>query len=86
MLAGWDHLLPPWLTRLHPRWKTPTGSIVFVGAVVLVFALLANVGVGSQEAYQLLSNASGISYALTYVVMFSIPLAAPRTPTSPTAP
>lgn len=77
MLAGWDHLLPEWFTRLHPRWRTPVGSILFVGAVVLVFAFAANVGVGSQEAYQLLSNGSGISYALTYLVMFSIPLAAP---------
>jgi glutamate:GABA antiporter len=77
MLAGWDHLLPAWFTRLHPRYRTPAGSIVFVGGVVLVFAVLANLGVGSQEAYQLLSNASGISYALTYLVMFSIPLAAP---------
>jgi len=77
MLAGWDHLLPAWFTRLHPRWRTPIGSIVFVGAVVLAFAMGANLGVGSQEAYQLLSNGSGISYALTYLVMFAIPLAAP---------
>jgi glutamate:GABA antiporter len=77
MLAGWDHLLPPWFTRLHPRYRTPAGSILFVGAVVLVFAIGANLGVGSQEAYQLLSNGSGISYALTYLVMFAIPLAAP---------
>jgi glutamate:GABA antiporter len=77
MLAGWDHLLPAWFTRLHPRYRTPAGSILFVGAVVLVFAIGANLGVGSQEAYQLLSSGSGISYALTYLVMFSIPLAAP---------
>jgi glutamate:GABA antiporter len=77
MLAGWDHLLPPWFTRLHPRYRTPAGSILFVGGVVLVFAIGANLGVGSQEAYQLLSNGSGISYALTYLVMFAIPLAAP---------
>lgn len=74
MLAGWDHLLPAWFTRLHPRYRTPAGSILFVGAVVLVFSVVANLGVGSQEAYQLLSNGSGISYAMTYLVMFSIPL------------
>jgi amino acid transporter len=77
MLAGWDHLLPEWFTRLHSRYRTPVGSIVFVGAVVILFAVAANLGVGSQEAYQLLSNGSGISYALTYLVMFSIPFAAP---------
>jgi hypothetical protein len=30
--------------------------------------------VGQAEAFQLVFNASGIFYALTYVVMFSIPL------------
>ena len=32
--------------------------------------------VGVTTAYQLLNNASGICYALTYLVMFSIPLLA----------
>jgi glutamate:GABA antiporter len=45
--------------------------------MVLVFAVLANLGVGSQESYQLLNNGAGICYAVTYVVMFAIPLAAP---------
>jgi glutamate:GABA antiporter len=77
MVAGWDHLLPSWFTRLHPRYRTPVGSIAFVGLMVVAFAVLANVGVGSQEAFQLLNSGSGISYALTYLVMFAIPLAAP---------
>ena len=76
MVAAWDHLLPEWFTRLHPRYKTPIGSILFVGILILIFAVLANVGVGSQESYQLLNNGSGISYALTYLVMFAIPLIA----------
>jgi amino acid transporter len=77
MVAGWDHLLPSWFTRLHPKYRTPVGSIVCVGLMALVFAVLANVGVGNQEAFQLLNNTSGISYAVTYLVMFAIPLAAP---------
>ncbi len=52
------------------------GSIVFVGAMILMFAMLSNLGVGSQEAYQLLDNAWGVCYGLTYLVMFAIPLAA----------
>jgi len=32
------------------------------------------IGVGHAEAFQLVFNASGIFYALTYVVMFAIPL------------
>jgi amino acid transporter len=74
MVAGWDHLLPEWFTRLHPRYKTPVNSILFVGAVTLTIGLTGLIGVGEQEAFQLLWNASGIFYALTYLVMFAIPL------------
>ena len=74
MVAGWDGLLPAWFTRLHPRFRTPANSIVFVGAVTLAFSIIGLVGVGEQEAFQLLWNASGIFYALTYLVMFAIPL------------
>ena len=76
MVAGWDHLLPAWLSRLHPRYKTPVGSIVFIGVMALVFIILGNLGVGAQEAFQLLGNGSFICYALTYLVMFAIPLIA----------
>ncbi len=52
----------------------PSNSIVFVGAVTFVFSLAGLVGVGKQEAFQLLWNASAIFYALTYLVMFAIPI------------
>ncbi|HTL43494.1 MAG TPA: APC family permease [Vicinamibacterales bacterium] len=74
MVAGWDGLLPAWFTRLHPRYQTPVNSIAFVGIVTLAFALIGSIGVGKQEAFQLLWNAAGIFYALTYLVMFAIPL------------
>jgi glutamate:GABA antiporter len=74
MVAGWDRLLPEWFTRLHARHKTPVNSILFVGAATLVMGLVGLIGVGKQEAFQLLWNASGVFYALTYIVMFSIPL------------
>jgi hypothetical protein len=32
-------------------------------------------GVGAQEAFQLLDNAGGVFYAVTYLVLFAIPLA-----------
>src|SRR5881409_2473261 len=74
MVAGWDDLLPAWFTRLHARYQTPVNSIVLVGAAALAFGLLGISGVGMQEAFQLLDNAAGIFYALTYVVLFAIPL------------
>jgi hypothetical protein len=35
---------------------------------------LGLVGVGRQEAFQLLWNSAGIFYALTYLAMFAVPL------------
>jgi glutamate:GABA antiporter len=80
MVAGWDGVLPTWFTRLHRGYRTPINSIVFVGAVTLAFSMAGLIGVGKQEAFQLLWNASGIFYALTYLVMFAIPIAAVPSP------
>jgi len=80
MVAGWDGLLPRWFTRLHERYLTPVNSIVFVGAVTLGFSVVGLIGVGKQEAFQLLWNASGIFYGLTYLVMFALPIADRRAP------
>ena len=74
MVAGWDRLLPNWFTRLHSRFRTPVNSILFVGAVSLAFGLAGIVGVGEQEAFQLLDNAAGILYGLTYLALFALPL------------
>ncbi len=74
MVAGWDGLLPRWFTRLHATYQTPVNAILFVGLVTFAFALLGLIGVGKQEAFQLLWNAAGVFYAITYLVMFAIPL------------
>ena len=78
MVAGWDGLLPPWFTRMHATYRTPVNSILFVGVVTLAFSIAGLIGVGKQEAFQLLWNASAIFYALTYLVMFAIPIAGAR--------
>ena len=75
MVAGWDGLLPAWFTRLHAAYQTPVNSILFVAAITLAFSMLGLIGVGKQEAFQLLWSASGIFYALTYLVMFALPIA-----------
>jgi amino acid transporter len=74
LVTGWDHLLPAWFTRLHPRFHTPVNSILFAAAMMIALAVAVIVGVGQQEAYQLLENCSACFYALTYLVMFAIPL------------
>lgn len=75
MAAGWDHLVPEWFTRLHPRWRTPSNSILCAGGLVLVLVVLANAGVHAQEAFQLLTNASMTHYEVAYLAMFAVPLA-----------
>jgi amino acid transporter len=75
MVAGWDRLLPVWFSRLHPRYKTPINSIIFVGAVTLVIAISSQIGAGIQEAFQLVDNAANVFYGIVYVILFAIPLA-----------
>lgn len=75
MVAGWDHLLPEWFSRLHPRYKTPVNSIMFVGAITLVIGISSQIGAGLQEAFQLVDNAANVFYGIVYTVMFAIPIA-----------
>jgi amino acid transporter len=74
MTAGWDHLAPRWFARLHPKWRTPVNSILFVTAMVMAVILLSMLGVREQEASQLLLNASTVHYAIAYVALFALPV------------
>jgi len=74
MVAGWDRLLPAWFSRLHPKYKTPINSVIFVGALTLTFAIASQIGAGIQEAFQLVDNASNVFYGIVYAILFAIPL------------
>jgi amino acid transporter len=74
MVAGWDNVLPGWFSRLHPRFKTPINSLLFVATVTLVIALAGQIGAGVQEAFQLVDNAANVFYGIAYFAMFAIPL------------
>jgi glutamate:GABA antiporter len=76
MVAGWDHLLPPWFTRLHAKYRTPVNSILFAGGITLAASIAVLIGVSEQEAFELLQSWSFTFYALTYLVLFAIPLLA----------
>jgi amino acid transporter len=78
MVAGWDHLLPEWFTRLHSRYKTPVNSILFLGAVTLAGSVFALIGVGPQEAYELLLTWAFTFYAIAYLALFAIPFLSPK--------
>jgi amino acid transporter len=76
MVAGWDDLVPQWFTQLHPKYKTPGNSILFVGGVAFAAGFAALVGAGAEEAYELLLTWSYTFYGLAYLAMFAIPLLA----------
>ena len=78
MVAGWDHLLPAWFTRLHPKYKTPVNSILFAGVIALSASMAVMIGVKEQEAFELLLIWAFTFYATAYLVMFAIPLFAGR--------
>ena len=68
MVAGWDQLLPAWFSRLHPGYKTPINSIIFVGTLTLVIAISSQVGTGIHEAFQLVDNAANVFYGIVLTV------------------
>ena len=78
MVAGWDRLLPEWFTRLHPKYKTPTNSIYFAGGVALAASIAVLIGVGEQEAFELLLVWAFTFYATAYLVLFAIPVLAQK--------
>jgi amino acid transporter len=74
MTAGWDHLIPEWFSRLHPRYRTPTNSIFFGAGIIALFLVLAKAGTQAKEAFATLNNASNNFYGLAYLAMFAIPV------------
>ena len=78
MAAGWDHMLPEWFSRLHARYRTPVNSIFFLGGATLAAGIAALIGVGEQEAYELLLTWGFTFYGLAYLALFAIPIFAPK--------
>jgi amino acid transporter len=74
MAAGWDHLIPTWFSRLHPRYKTPTNSILVSSLIIAATVLLGSAGARAAETFNILNNASTGLYAIAYLAMFAIPL------------
>jgi amino acid transporter len=74
MVAGWDRLLPQWFTRLHPDYRTPVNSILFMGGVALASSIAVLIGSGNQESFVLLQTWAWTFYGLAYLVKFAIPL------------
>jgi amino acid transporter len=74
MAAGWDHLIPESFSRLHPRYLTPTRSILLGAGIVAALLVLASAGVHASEAFAVLNNSASEFYELAYMAMFAIPI------------
>lgn len=74
LVAGWDHLLPSWFTPLHPKYRTPVNSILFMGGIALAASIAVLIGSGNQESFTLLQIWAWTFYGLAYLALFAIPL------------
>ncbi len=74
MVAGWDGILPAWFTKLHPKWRTPVGSITVMVVLAFVASLLALYGNSNQEAFQLIVTVANLCGGVYYVLFFMVPL------------
>lgn len=76
LVAGWDNLVPRWFTELHPKYRTPTRSIIFIVVCAVLLGNISLVGAGHEEALQLINSGSVMIYGIYYVLFFAVPLAA----------
>jgi amino acid transporter len=76
MVAGWDHLLPEWFTRLHARYRTPVNSILFLGGITLAASTAVLISVGAQESFEMLQIWGFTFYGIAYLALFAIPVLA----------
>jgi len=74
MVAAWDHLIPAWFTRLHPRYRTPTRSLAVISLTAVLFSVLASADAAANEAFQLLVTSAFVCYGVNYLLMFAVPL------------
>ena len=74
MVAAWDHLIPAWFTKLHPKYRTPTRSLAVIVTLAVMMCFFASAGASAQEAYQLIATSANICYAVYYLLMFAVPL------------
>ena len=72
MVAGWDGLLPPWWSDLHPRRRTPIKAIAVVTASMMILGVLSLWGAGNQEAVQVSTGAGFGSVCIEYMLLFGV--------------
>jgi amino acid transporter len=68
---GVDRLLPPALSRLHHRWRTPYVSILLFGALAAAFLAFAQLGDTLGGAFQVLLDVMAIAGLGPFLYIFA---------------
>ncbi len=63
-------LLPPPLTRVHPRWHTPYVSILLFGGLAALFLILVQAGETLRATYQIMTDMMAIGGLLPFIYIF----------------
>jgi len=69
--AGLDRVLPPWFSRVHPKWRTPYVSLLVQGGFAAVFVVASLVGTTVKNAYLVLTQATLVLFFIPYLFMFA---------------
>lgn len=69
-VIGIDNYLPEWFSRVHPKWGTPSNSILFLGIFSSIFIIMSSIGSTVKESYLILVDATLILYFVPYLYMF----------------
>ena len=68
--VGVAGLLPPQLSRVHPRWHTPYISILLFGGLAALFLVLLQAGETLRATYQIMTDMMAISGLLPFLYIF----------------
>lgn len=69
-VIGLDHYLPSAFARLHPRWGTPSLSLLVQVAGSTLFLLMAQFGETVRAAYQIMVDMTVITTLIPFVYIF----------------
>src|SRR5205085_4756470 len=70
-VAGIDHYLPAFFSKIHPRWKTPYISILIQAGISGVILVFSQLGATVVEAYQFLVDMAVILYFIPFLYMYA---------------
>ncbi|MCY0897534.1 MAG: APC family permease [Firmicutes bacterium] len=64
---GRQRALPLWMGKVHPRYRTPTPAILFIGAVTAVIGILLGIPLGPSEMFGFLASTGSLGIIAVYV-------------------